>query len=138
MGAARGCLPLLPLKRSAWPPLWGSRPWGVDVGPRRTLEDPVKTGRHPLGVVAVIAIIAAIVLIEGLFLRLPLCLDFDRRVSSAWRSRFFFFSFFFFKSIEDFCFLADSRRLSLSTSSSFTGGLEDRTSIEPYASGDKF
>ena len=61
----------------------------------------------------------------------PLCLDFDRRVSSAWRSRFFFFSFFFFKSNADFCFSADSRRLSRSTSSSFTGGLEDRTSIEP-------
>ena len=67
----------------------------------------------------------------------PLCLDFDRRVSSAWLSRFFFFSFFFFKSIADFCFSADSRRLSRSTSSSFTGGLEDRTSIEPCTSKSK-
>ena len=67
----------------------------------------------------------------------PLCLDFDRRISIAWRSRLFFFSFFFFKSIVDFCFSAHSRRLSRSTSSSFTGGLEDRTPIEPCASGDK-
>ena len=67
----------------------------------------------------------------------PLCLDFDRRISIAWRSRLFFFSFFFFKSIVDFCFSAHSRRLSRSTSSSFTGGLEDRTSIEPCVSGDK-
>jgi len=61
----------LPLQRPASLPLWGSRPWGVDVGPRRTLEDPVKTGRHPLGVVAVVIIIVAVVLIRGLFLRLP-------------------------------------------------------------------
>ena len=66
-----------------------------------------------------------------------LCLDFDRRVSSAWRSRLFFFSFFFFKSNADFCFSADSRRLSRSTSSSFTGGLEDRTSIDPCTSKSK-
>jgi len=44
---------------------------GIDVGPRRTLEDPIKTGHHPLRVVTVVVIIAAIVLIEGLFLRLP-------------------------------------------------------------------
>jgi len=61
----------LPLKRPAWPLLWCSRPWGVGVGSRRTLEDPVKTGHHPLGVVAVVVTIAAIVLITGLFLRLP-------------------------------------------------------------------
>ena len=52
-------------------PLWGSRLQGVDVGLRRTLEDPVKTGRHPPGVVVVVVTIATIVLIGGLFLRLP-------------------------------------------------------------------
>jgi len=70
-GAARGRLPLLPLKRPTWPLLWCSRPRGVGVGSRQTLEDPVKTGCHPLGVVAVVITIATIVLIRGLFLRLP-------------------------------------------------------------------
>ena len=67
----------------------------------------------------------------------PLCLDFARHASNAWRSRFFFFSFFFFESFVDFCFSADWRRLSRSTPSSFTGGLKDRTSIGPYESKDK-
>jgi len=67
----------------------------------------------------------------------PLCQDFARRVSSARRSRFFFFSFFFSMSFVDCCFSADSRRLSRSTSSSFTGGFEDRASIDPYTSEDK-
>ena len=62
----------------------------------------------------------------------PLCLDFARCASNAWRLRFFFFSSLFFESLADFCFSADWRRLSRSTSSSFTGGLEDRTSIDPY------
>ena len=44
---------------------------GVGIGSRWTLKDPVKTGRHPLGVVAVIVTIATIVLIRGLFLRFP-------------------------------------------------------------------
>ena len=61
----------------------------------------------------------------------PLCLDLARRASNAWRSRFFFFSPFFAESLADFNFSADWRRLSRSTSSSFTGGLEDRTSIRP-------
>jgi hypothetical protein len=61
----------------------------------------------------------------------PLCLDLARRTSNAWRSRFFFFSPFFAESLADFNFSADWRRLSRSTSSSFTGGLEDRTSIRP-------
>jgi hypothetical protein len=61
----------------------------------------------------------------------PLCLDLARRASNAWRSRFFFFSPFFAESFADFSFSADWRRLSRSTSSSFTGGLEDRTSIRP-------
>jgi len=59
----------------------------------------------------------------------PLCLDLARRASSAWRSRFLFFSPFFLESLADFSFSADC--LSRSTSSSFTGGLEDRTSIRP-------
>ena len=62
----------------------------------------------------------------------PLCLDLDRRASNAWRSRFIFFSPFFSESLPDFSFSADWRRASRSTSSSFTGGLEDRTSIRPY------
>ena len=44
-------------------PLRDSRPRDVDAGLRRTLEDPVKTGRHPLGVIAVVVTITAIVLI---------------------------------------------------------------------------
>ena len=61
----------------------------------------------------------------------PLYLDLARRASSAWWSRFFFFSPFLAESLADFSFSADWRRLSRSTSSSFTGGLEDRTSIRP-------
>ena len=60
-----------------------------------------------------------------------LCLDLDRRASKAWRSRFFFFSPFFLESLADFDFSTDRRRASRSTSSSLTGGLEDRTSIRP-------
>jgi len=122
--------------RPAWPLFWCSHPRGVDVTSRRTLEDPVEARRHPLGVVAVVVAIAAIVLAGGFFFRLPLCLDFARRASNAWRSRFFVFSFFFSESFADFCFSADWRRLSRSTSSSFTGGLEDRTSIGPCESKD--
>jgi len=44
---------------------------------------------------------------------------------------------FLFLFFADFCFSADWRRLSRSTSSSFTGGLEDRTSIGPYENKDK-
>ena len=54
--------------RSAWPLLWRSHPRGVDVASRRTLEDPVKARRHPLEVVAVVI---AVVLTGGFFLRLP-------------------------------------------------------------------
>jgi hypothetical protein len=70
-GAARGRLPLLPLKRPAWPLLWCSHPRGVSVASRRALEDPVEARRHPLRVVAVVVAIAAIILVGGLFLRLP-------------------------------------------------------------------
>ena len=114
-----------------------SRPRDVDAGLRRALEDPVKTGRHPLGVVAVVITVAAIVLIRGFFLRLPICLDFARRVSNACHARVFFFSSFFPKSFADFSFSADSRLLSRSTPSSFTGGFEDRASIDPCMSKDK-
>ena len=93
-------------------PFRDSRLRDVDAGLRRTLENPVETGRHPLGVVAVVVTIAAIVLIRGFFLRLPLCLDLARRVSNACRASFFFFSFFFSKSFADFSFFADSRLLS--------------------------
>jgi len=125
-------LPLLTLTRPTWHPLWDSRLRDVDVGRGRALEDSVETGRHSL---------------EGPSPRSsslgdsssgsPLCLDFARRASNTWRSRFFFFSLFFSKSFADFCFSADWRRLWRSTSSSFTGGLEDRASIGPYASKDK-
>ena len=53
--------------RSAWPLLWRSYPRGIDVASRRTLEDPVEARRHPLGIVAV----AAVVLTGGFFFRLP-------------------------------------------------------------------
>jgi len=103
-GAVGGRVPLLPLKRPAWSLLWRSRPWDISVGSRRTLEEPVKPGRHPLGVVAAVVTVTAVLLIGGFFFRLPLCLDFTRRASNAWRSRFFFFSSFFFESFADFCF----------------------------------
>ena len=57
--------------RSAWPILWRSRPRGVDVASRRTLEDPVEARCHPLRVVAVVIAISAIILARGLFFRLP-------------------------------------------------------------------
>ena len=47
------------------------------------------------------------------------------------------FSLSFSESFVDFCFSTDWRRLSRSTSSSFTGRLEDRTSIGPCESKDK-
>jgi len=37
----------------------------------RALEDPVETGRHSLGIIAVVTAIAAIVLVGGFFLWLP-------------------------------------------------------------------
>ena len=120
--------------RSAWPLPWRTHPRGVDIASRRTLEDPVEMRRHPLGVVITIS---PVVLTGGFFLRLPLFLDLARRASNDWRSRFFFFLSFFSESLADFCFSADWRRLLRSTSSSFTGGLEDRTSIDPCESKDK-
>ena len=123
--------------RSAWPLLWRSYPRGVNVASRRTLEDPVKARRHPLRAGAVVITVSTIVLTEGFFLRLPPFLDFARRASNAWRSRFFFLLSFFSESLVAFCFSADWRRLSWSTSSSFTGGLEDRTSIDPCKNRDK-
>ena len=57
--------------RSAWPLFLCSRSGGVDVVSRRTLEDPVETRRLPLGVVAVIITVSAVVLAGGFFLRLP-------------------------------------------------------------------
>jgi hypothetical protein len=137
VGTAWGRLPPLTFMRPAWRPLRDLHPRDVDAGLRRALEDSIKTGRHSLGIVAVVVTIAAIILNGGFFFRLPLCLDFARRAPNAWLSRFFFFSFFFSKSFADFCFSANWRRLSRSTSSSFTGGLEDRASIGPCTSKDK-
>jgi len=57
--------------RSAWPLLWCSRPGGVDVASRRTLEDPVEARRHPLRVVAVIIAVSTIIFTGGFFFRLP-------------------------------------------------------------------
>jgi hypothetical protein len=42
----------------------------VHIASRRTLEDPVETRRHPLGVVAVVIAVSAIVFAGGFFLRL--------------------------------------------------------------------
>ena len=70
VGAAWRRLPLLTPTRPSWRPLWDSRPWGVDAGLRRALEDPVETGCYPLRVVTVV-VIAAIILVGGFFLRLP-------------------------------------------------------------------
>ena len=117
--------------------LRGSRPWDDDVFLRRALEDSVETGHHPFRVVAAVVALVAIILVGESSLGSALCLDFARRVSSACRSRFFFFSFLFSKSFADFCFSADSRLLSRSTSSSFTRGFEDRASIDPCTSKDK-
>jgi len=48
-----------------------SRPRGVDVASRRTLEDPVKTRRHPLGVVAITIVVSTVILTRGFFFGLP-------------------------------------------------------------------
>ena len=57
--------------RSAWALFRRSRPWDVDIASRQTLEDPIETRRHPLGVVAVVITVSAIVFAGGFFLRLP-------------------------------------------------------------------
>ena len=57
--------------RSAWTLFWRSRPWGVEVASRQTLKDPVEARRHPLGIVAVVVAVAAVVLTGGFFFRLP-------------------------------------------------------------------
>ena len=57
--------------RSAWPFFWRSRPRDVDVASRRTLEDLVEARRHPLGVVAVVIAVSAVILTGGFFFRLP-------------------------------------------------------------------
>ena len=57
--------------RSTWPFLWRSRLRSVDVASRRTLEDPVEARRHPLGVVAAVIAVSAVILIGGFFFRLP-------------------------------------------------------------------
>jgi hypothetical protein len=58
-------------ERPAWPLLRRSRPRGVDVAPRRVLEDPIEARRHPLGVIAVFIIISTIIIARGFFFRLP-------------------------------------------------------------------
>jgi len=71
-GATGRRLSLLPLKRSAWTLLWRTRLRGISVGSRRTLEDPVEPGRHPLGIVATVVVaVPAVVLTGGFFFRLP-------------------------------------------------------------------
>jgi len=57
--------------RSARPLLWRSHPRGIDVASRRTLEDPVKARRHPLGIIAVVITVPAITFTGGFFFRLP-------------------------------------------------------------------
>ena len=61
----------------------------------------------------------------------PPRLDLAQHFSSAYRSRFFFFSFFLSASLTDFCFSAEARLFSRSASSSFPGGFEDRASMGP-------
>jgi len=115
---ARRGLPPLAIAGPARRPLRGSHPWDDDVGLRRALEDSVETGRHPLRVVAAASPSLPSSSSGESSSGSPLCLDFTRRVSSACRSRF-------------------SHRLSRSTSSSFTGGFEDRASIDPCTNEDK-
>ena len=57
--------------RSAWPLLLCSRPAGVDVTSRRTLEHPVEARRHPLGVITVIIAVSTFILTGGFLFRLP-------------------------------------------------------------------
>jgi len=70
-GMAGGRLPPLIFARPAWRPFRDFRPQDVDAGLRRALEDPIETGRHSLGIVAVVVTIVAIILIGGFFFRLP-------------------------------------------------------------------
>jgi len=62
---ARRRLHLLAIAGPARRSLRGSRPRDGEVGLRRTLEDPVEVGRHPL------RIVTAIVLVRRVLLRLP-------------------------------------------------------------------
>ena len=64
-------------------PLWDFRPRDVDAGRGRALEDLVETGCYSFRIIAVVVAIAAIILVGGFFLWLPLCLDFPRRISST-------------------------------------------------------
>ena len=95
------------------------------------LLGPVEASHHPIGVITVVAVITLVVLVRGVLRRLPPRLDLARHTSSACCSRFFFFAFFFSASFTDFCFSAEARLFSRSTSSSFTGGFEDQKSIVP-------
>jgi len=65
MGVSTGAV------KSAWPLLRCSSPRGVDVAARQTLEDPIEARRHPLGVLAVVTAIPAVILTRGFFFRLP-------------------------------------------------------------------
>ena len=52
-------------------PLRSPRPWDIDVGLRRALEDSVKMSHHPLGVVAVVVALVAIILVTRVLLGVP-------------------------------------------------------------------
>ena len=65
MGVSTGAV------KSTWPLLRRSRPRGVNVAPRWTLEDPIEARLHPLGVVAIVAAIPTVILTRGFFFRLP-------------------------------------------------------------------
>ena len=54
-----------------WPLFWCPRPRGVGVALRWTLEDPVEARHHPLGVIAIVVAVAAIIFVGGFFFRLP-------------------------------------------------------------------
>ena len=53
-------------------PLRGFHPQDVDIGLRRALEDFVETSRHPLGIVAIIITVVAVVFLKRILLGLPL------------------------------------------------------------------
>jgi len=52
-------------------PLRSPRLWDIDVGLRGALEDSVKMSHHPLGVVAVVVALVAIILVTRVLLGVP-------------------------------------------------------------------
>ena len=84
---ARRGLPLLTITGSARRPLRTSLLRNIDVGLRRTLEDFVKTSRHPLGVIAITITVVAVVFIGSFLLGFPPSASTSRGVSRALAAR---------------------------------------------------